>query len=452
MTAFPTAKSPGKLAENVLHFARALRKAGLPVGPADMLDAVHAVEAAGFSAKPDFYHTLRACLVRRREHIPVFDQCFRMFWRDPQFLERMMGALMPEIKAPPEDRRKEAAEKRAAEALVDGAQKPPPPPRVEEEEKIEFDTSFTFSMTEKLAQRDFEQMRAAEIRAAEAAIAQMRLPVRPLPTRRHIRSHRGRRPDWRGAMRAMMRPGGGDSLPVKARREEWPNLVVLCDISGSMTSYSRMLLHFLHSAAQREGHGWAKVHAFTIGTKLTNITRSLMARDPDQALEQAGREALDWDGGTRIGPALREFNRLWARRVLGRGATVLLITDGLDRADPEMLRAEARRLRLGCRRLIWLNPLLRWEEFEPKARGVRALLGEVDSFRAAHSLASLQELADALSSDSDSGVRGTMRDKLAALERGEAVAAKPGDAGPSQPGLRAAAYGMTRTSDLLRLK
>lgn len=449
MTSLPNATPPGKLAENVLHFARALRKAGLPVGPAHMLDAVNAVEAAGFSAKPDFYHTLRACLVRRREHIPVFDQCFRMFWRDPQFLERMMAALMPEIKAPPEDRKKEAAEKRAAEALLDGAEKPPTPPRVEEEEKIEFDTSFTFSMSEKLAERDFEQMTATEIRAAEAAIARMRLPVKPLPTRRHIRSHLGTKPDWRGAMRNAMRPGGGDKLPVKARRVEWPNLVVLCDISGSMTSYSRMLLHFLHSAAQREGHGWAKVHAFTIGTKLTNITRSLASRDPDQALEQAGREAMDWDGGTRIGPALREFNRLWARRVLGRGATVLLITDGLDRADPEMLRAEARRLRLGCRRLIWLNPLLRWEEFEPKARGVRALLSEVDSFRAAHNIASLQELAEALTRDDDSGVRAAQRIKLAALEQAETAKDATSPAPNAQPRLRAAGN-MTKTADLLR--
>lgn len=417
MTTFPNPDIPGRLADNIAHFARALRKAGVPVGPAHILAAVHAVEAAGFSRKVDFYHTLRACLVSRREHIPVFDQCFRMFWRDPQFIEKMMGALMPQIRAPRSDEKK-AAEQRAAEALLDGAESDAPMPREQEEDKIEFDASLTFSGTEKLEARDFDQMSGAEIRAAQAMIAKLRLPVKPLPTRRTVRAHRGRAPDWRGAMRASMRPGGAFTLPVRDRREEWPALVALCDISGSMSGYSRMLLHFLHSAAQRQGDGWSKVHAFTFGTRLTNITRALQRRDPDEALEAAGADALDWEGGTRIGPSLREFNRVWARRVLGRGATVLLITDGLDREEPELLREEARRLRLSCRRLIWLNPLLRWEGFAPKARGVQALLHEVDSFRATHNIASLAELGEALMHENDAGVRGRYRRMLADIEAG----------------------------------
>lgn len=419
MNTFPETLVPGKLAENVAHFARALRKAGLPVGPAHVLSAVHAVEAAGFSAKEDFYHTLRACLVSRREHIPVFDQCFRMFWRDPQFIERMMAALMPQIKAPRAENKK-AAEQRAAQALVEGSEAPPPPPREKEEDKIEFDASLTFSGTEKLEARDFDQMTADETRSAEAMIAKLRLPVRPLPTRRSVRSVRGRAPDWRGAMRASMRPGGAMTLPVKARREEWPALVALCDISGSMSGYSRMLLHFLHSAAKRQGDGWSKVHAFTFGTRLTNITRSLHLRDPDEALEAAGADAQDWEGGTRIGPSLREFNRDWGRRVLGRGANVLLITDGLDRAEPEVLAAEARRLRLSCRRLIWLNPLLRWEGFAPRAQGVQALLREVDSFRAAHNIDSLHALGEALMRDNDAGVRAQYKSMLTEIESGDA--------------------------------
>jgi len=195
--------------------------------------------------------------------------------------------------------------------------------------------------------------------------------------------------------------------------------VALCDISGSMSGYSRMLLHFLHAAMRHEGDGWSKVHAFTIGTRLTNITRALRRRDPDEALEAAGKEAHDWEGGTRIGPALREFNRNWSRRVLGRGATVLLITDGLDRDDPDLLAAEAKKLRLSARKLIWLNPLLRWDAFSPKARGVRALLGEVDSFRAAHNIDSLQQLAEALMKPDDVGAREQYRRELAALEQQE---------------------------------
>jgi len=414
--------SPAKLSDNITHFTRALRKAGIPVGPARLVDAIRAVEQAGFSSKVDFYHTLRACFVSRRDHIPVFDQCFRMFWRDPQFLERMMAALMPEIKAPP-NREKQAAEQRASEALLDGAEKPPLPPSPEvEEDKIEFDASLTFSGSEKLQSRDFEQMTTAEVRAAEAMIAGLRLPVPPLPTRRMIKAQRGSRPDWRGAMRTAMRPGAAPIMPVKQRATAWPALVALCDISGSMSGYSRMLLHFLHAAMRREGDGWSKVHAFTIGTQLTNVTRALRMRDPDEALEAAGVEALDWEGGTRIGPALAEFNRKWSRRVLGRGATVLLITDGLDRADPEVLAAEARRLRLSSRKLIWLNPLLRWDEFSPKARGVRALLGEVDSFRAAHNIDSLSELAEALMRPDDVGARAQYRRELASMETDEATA------------------------------
>ena len=412
--------APARLADNITHFSRALRKAGVPVGPARLVDAIHAVEAAGFSSKLDFYHTLRACFVSRRDHIAVFDQCFRMFWRDPQFLERMMAALMPELKAPP-NREKQTAEQRASEALLDGAEKPPLPPSPEQEEdEIQFDASLSFSGTEKLAARDFEQMTTAEMRAAKAMIAKLRLPVQPLPTRRMVRATRGQRPDWRGAMRGAMRPGAAPSLPVKQRALAWPSLVAICDISGSMSGYSRMLLHFLHAAMQREGDGWSKVHAFTIGNRLTNISRALRKRDPDEALEAAGDEAQDWEGGTRLGPALAEFNRNWSRRVLGRGATVLLITDGLDRAEPEVLQAEARRLRLSARKLIWLNPLLRWDQFSPKAQGVRALLGEVDSFRAAHNLDSLADLADALTRPEDVGVRARYRRELHALEREEA--------------------------------
>ena len=406
--------SPAKLADNIAHFARALRKAGLPLGPARLVDAVEAVGKAGFTSKTDFYHTLRACFVSRREHITVFDQCFRMFWRDPQFLEKMMGALIPEMKAPP-DREKKAAEQRASEALLDGAEKPPLPSFPEQEEtKIEFNASLSFSAMEKLASRDFEQMTTAEIRAAEAMIARLRLPTHPLPTRRMRAAPRGTRADWRRAMRSAMRPGSAHNLPVKQRVKTWPSLVALCDISGSMSQYSRMLLHFLHAAMRHEGDGWSKVHAFTIGTELTNISRSLRLKDPDIALDAAGNEAQDWEGGTRLGPALRDFNRNWGRRVLGPGATVLLITDGLDRADPDLLRAEARRLRLSARKLIWLNPLLRWEEFSPKARGIRALLGEVDSFRAAHNIDSLQDLADALMRPDDTGVRARYRRDLTA--------------------------------------
>jgi uncharacterized protein with von Willebrand factor type A (vWA) domain len=223
-----------------------------------------------------------------------------------------------------------------------------------------------------------------------------------------------------------MRNGGEiRDVSTKTRRERWPNLVVLCDISGSMSQYSRIVLHFLHAVSNHKGAGWAKVHAFTFGTRLTNITRHLRQRDVDAALAAAGAEAQDWEGGTRIGTCLRAFNRDWARRVLGQGAVVLLITDGLTRDDPDQLGAEMERLHLSSRRLIWLNPLLRWDQFAAKAKGVQAMLPHVDAVRAAHNVASLEALAEAISRPEDLG------EKARLLASMTATAAEPTPAAPS---------------------
>ncbi|MEM9148466.1 MAG: VWA domain-containing protein [Pseudomonadota bacterium] len=394
----------GRLATNILHFARALRAAGVPVGPSRVVDAVRAVEAGGFEHRADLYHTLAACFLSRREQRAVFDQCFHLFWRDPQLLEKAMGLMLPEMRAPGHDREKRAGEDRAAAALTAGAEPPEPRQQPEDGEEIEIDAAFTVSSTEALRSRDFEQMTTAEITAAKRAIAQLSLPIRPIAARRTRPDPRGRLPDWRLTLRTALRAGGDiRRLETRARRQRWPALVVLCDISGSMAGYSRMLLHFLHAAANAKGAGWSRLHAFTFGTRLTNITRHLAHRDVDEALGAAGREVLDWEGGTRIGACLEAFNRDWSRRVLGQGAVVLLITDGLDRDDPGRLAKAAERLALSCRRLIWLNPLLRWDGFEARAGGVRALLPHVDSVRTAHSVASLDQLAAALSHADDRG-------------------------------------------------
>ncbi|MBX2854420.1 MAG: VWA domain-containing protein [Rhodobacteraceae bacterium] len=403
----------GRLADNILHFARALRKAGLRVGPGRAVDAVRAVEAAGFTQKRDFYWTLHACFVSRAEDRAVFDAAFKMFWRNPQMLEKMMSVLLRQVDVPPEEKERKAAETRVQEALADQDTLPPPPPP-EEGEEIEVDATLTFSADEKLRATDFEQMTADEIRAAKRAIAKLELPVRPLASRRLAPSPRGGRADWRATLRASLR-AGGEIVPPKTRAPKlrWPNLVALCDISGSMSAYSRMLLHFLHAASNAKGAGWAKVHCFTFGTRLTNITRHLRQRDVDDALTAAGAEVQDWEGGTRIGECLHAFNRDWSRRVLGQGSVVLLITDGLDRDDPLRLAAEADRLRLSSKKLIWLNPLLRWDGFAPKAQGVRALLPRVDSFRAAHNIDSLDSLCDALVKADDSGDRARLMRMMA---------------------------------------
>jgi uncharacterized protein len=392
----------GKLAVNIAHFARALRKAGLPVGTGRVLDAIRAVAATGFTDRRDFYFTLQACFVSRPEHREVFAQVFRLFWRDPQFLERMMALLTPMVRGIAAPKEPQAAERRAVEALLDGAERPPAPRTEADAAEVAIDARLTFSADERLKAMDFAQMTAAEQSAARRAIARLELPVRPIASRRTRADPRGRVADWRGTMRAALRSGGEvQFLVTRARRTRWPNLVALCDISGSMSDYSRMLLHFLHAAANAKGAGWAQVHAFTFGTRLTNITRHLRHRDVDAALSAAGQEALDWEGGTRIGECLHAFNRDWSRRVLGQGAVVLLITDGLDRGDPRRLAAEMERLHLSARSLIWLNPLLRWDGFAPRARGIRAILPHVDAFRTCHNLASLEELAAALGQGED---------------------------------------------------
>jgi uncharacterized protein len=389
----------GKLAHNVTHFARALRKAGLPIGPGRVLDAVNAVAVAGFDRREDFYHTLQS----RPEERVVFAQVFRLFWRDPRFLDHMMSLMLPQVHGVQEDRAAAPGEKRASEALLDG-QLPPPPKTGPEGEEIQIDASATMSTEERLKTLDFEQMSSDEIAAAKRMLAKLSLPVQPLKTRRSHPSTLTARIDARRTLRNAMRTGGEiATLAHKAPATRWPNLIVLCDISGSMADYSRMVLHFTHAVASRKGQGWAKVHAFTFGTRLTNITRHLRARDVDAALKAAGAEAQDWSGGTRIGHCLHVFNRDWSRRVLGQGAVVLLITDGLDRDDAGLLAKETERLHLSCRRLIWLNPLLRWTGFAPKANGIRALLPNVDSFRAGHSIASLEALGRAISEKGDTG-------------------------------------------------
>ena len=404
-----------KLTHNITYFARALRKAGLPIGPGRVIDAIRAVEAAGFTDKRDFYWTLHACFVNRPEHRAVFSQIFRLYWRDPRYMEHMMAMMLPAIRGVQEDRPAQAAEKRAAQALLDG-QLPdvPQPEGAEEETKIEVDASMTMSSEERLKTLDFEQMSAAEMAQAKRMLARLSLPVKPIPSRRAQASLQGRRIDWRRTMRGAMRRGGElHDIALKAPKPRWPNLVVLCDISGSMSQYSRMVLHFLHAVANEKGAGWAKVHAFTFGTRLTNITRHLATRDVDQALHAAGAEAQDWEGGTRIGDCLHAFNRDWSRRVMGQGAVVLLITDGLDRGDARALEKEVERLHLSARRLIWLNPLLRWDGFAPKATGIKAMLPHVDAFRAGHSIATLEELAAAISRPDDGGEK----DRLMALLR-----------------------------------
>ena len=382
-------ETPGRLAANLMHFARTLRAAGLPVGTGAILDALRAVEAVGLSRRDDFYWTLHAVFVRRADQRPLFDEAFHVFWRNPRLLERVMSLLLPTVQTPPRGDARSLS-RRLSEALFAGAQREA---RIREEEEVELDATLTWSDREILRERDFEQMSAAELAQAKAAIAKLRFAVPPAPTRRYRPHSRGSLIDMRTTLRRSLRRGAGEVLLVRRRKLRRPApIVVLCDISGSMSRYSRVLLHFAHALARDR----TRVHSFVFGTRLTNVTRQLRDRDVDAAIERAGEAVTDWSGGTRIGQCLDRFNRDWSRRVCGQGAVVLFISDGLDRDAGEGLGPQIERLRKSCRRLIWLNPLLRYEGFEPKAAGIRALLPHVDEFRPVHNLESLQDLAAAL--------------------------------------------------------
>ncbi len=393
------AAAPGRLAENVLHFARVLRSAGMPLGSDRVHTALVALQVAGLESKRDFHAVLSACLIDRIEHRALFDQAFVLFWRDPDLASRMRALLLPKVTLkdgatppPPENRR-------LGEALF-----PHQPNRAHErpadepqQDQIQIDADLTWNDREVLRQADFDTMTADEWRAAQRLLDKMPLLFEPLPTRRSRPASRPGRPDWRATLAAMARSWGDmPALRWRAPRQRPPPLVVLADISGSMSRYSRMLLHFAHGLGRADGRGGGKVESFVFGTRLTRTTRLLKNRDPDIAVGQVVRAVADWSGGTRITTSLHEFNQRWARRVLPGQATVLLISDGLEHGDTSALAFEMERLHKSCHRLLWLNPLLRFEQFEPRAAGIKAMLPHVDRFLPAHNLQSLADLVAAL--------------------------------------------------------
>jgi len=383
--------SESRIADNVVHFARVLRAAGLPIGPDRVVDAVKAVEVAGLARRDDFYWTLAAVLIAKREHFELFDQAFKIFWRDPQLLARAMSLMLPPGAAGQAERSDMAAPNRLAETLLPLLKQSPAGQPQEEEEPR--DAAMSFSRREVLQHADFESMTQAELSEAKRMIARLRLPIPEIRTRRFRPDASGAGVDARATLRSALRSGGDIVLLRKrAPRLRHPPLVVLCDVSGSMSRYSRMFLHFLHAVTNDRD----RVHTFVFGTRLTNITRHLRHRDVDLALNGVTQAVADWSGGTRIGASLREFNLRWSRRILGQNAVVLLITDGLDRELGDDLAAQIDRLHRSSKKLIWLNPLLRFEGFEPRPAGVRAMLPHVDAFLPAHNITSLLDVATAL--------------------------------------------------------
>jgi len=385
----------GRLAENVVHFARVLRASGLRnIGSDRIALALQALPLAGLESRRDLHATLAACLLTSGDQRLLFDQAFHLFWRDPDLMGRAMAMLLPRVQGragappPPENRR-------LAGALFPPRQRETPLPPIEQE-PVELDVALAWSEREQLRRRDFETMTSDEWQAARRLVAELPLAAEALPTRRQRSATRPGRPDWHATLRQAARSGDLAHLRWRRPRTRPAPLVVLLDISGSMSRYARMLLHFVHALANRGRGVRQRIACFTLGTRLTPITTLLRERDPDAAIAAVSARVADWSGGTRLRDGLHAFHRDWARRVLPGNATVLLVTDGLEHGEPEGLAHETALLQRRCRRLVWLNPLLRFDGFEPRAAGIRAMLPHVDEFRPAHHLDSLADLAQAL--------------------------------------------------------
>lgn len=359
----------GALLPNLLLFGRVLHGLGLDVNPGRMIDLVRALEHISIAERSDFYHAARALLVHRRDDLPRFDAAFEEFWR------RHAGGLArphARVKIPPT----------VVEIELD--------PTAEESDTGRPATQRTYSNRELLGRKDFADMTDAELEAVKTMMASLVWRVRERRTRRMRRGH-GPRLDLRRTVRRNLRYGGEllDWAELEPKYKPRP-LVILADVSGSMERYARMLLLFTYGLAKALEQ---RVEAFVFSTRLTRITRQLRDRNLDRALREVGRTVPDWSGGTRIGDALHTFNYQWSRRVLNHGALTIVISDGWDRGDPNVLRSEIARLHRNTRRLIWLNPLLGAADYEPLTRGIQTAMPYIDDFLPVHNLDSLEELA-----------------------------------------------------------
>ena len=402
----PSARAPiaapppgGNLLRNMVLFSRLLRVGGLDTTPQQLGDWVSALDLVDLRSKRDTKNASRAILVRRAQDFEWFDVAFELFWqaRDPEELKRLEMGLMLQ-------RTIEQKKRTAVEAL--SADPNQGEPDQGEDADREPEQVAAWSNREALRRKDFAHLTPDELAEVKRAIDRLRFPVDPRRTRRRVPTRHGRALDLRRTLRQSLRHGG-ELLRIAHRDRKLRRrpLVVLCDISGSMEPYARLLLRFLFAVARsplaaEPGAATAppRVESFVFGTRLTRVTPQLARRDVDEALRLAAAEIADWAGGTRTGDALREFNYTWSRRVLGGGAVVLLISDGWDRGDPALLAREIERLHRSCHRLWWLNPLLGSPGYEPLTRGMQAALPHLDAFLPVHDLRSLEQLGERLAS------------------------------------------------------
>ena len=403
----PETVSAARVRANLLRFGRRLRAVGLPVGSGQVLGSVEALAAIDVGRRDDVYSATKATLVTRPEQIMAFDAEFARFWRDlidqesrpleqfvPSTDQESIGLPQPpRAQEEPREGGEGASERERTVLVVEGVDDAAD---LDDSEEFELppEDVLIFSAREALRKKDFSQLTPEELAEARRLIESMTWRLGTRQTRRRQRAVRGDLIDYRQTLRGSLKHGGTPiELRWRKRKERMRPLVLICDISGSMDRYARLLLRFVHALE----HGLEGVEVFVFGTRLTRITRELRRRDVDQAIARVVASVDDWSGGTRIGEAIKTFNYQWSRRVLRSGATVVVISDGWDRGDPQLLAQEMARLQRASRRLIWLNPLLGAPGYQPLTQGIRAALPFVDHFLPVHNLRSLEALAALLS-------------------------------------------------------
>jgi hypothetical protein len=380
----------GKLAGNIAGFGRALRRAGVRVDAARIALATEAAQLVGVERREDLGAALEAVLVAREQDRLVFRELFDAFFRDPGMAQKLLAQMLPRGEGTAEpSRRRPRVQEALAPRKAPGQGEPAKPDR-----ELRFDAAMTASDLQRLRHADFNGLSAAEYRLVERIARDIGLEVPTVPGRRTQAGTRGARPHWPGAMRQAARTGGElVHLPRRQRRAQPLPVLVLVDVSGSMERYARLLLAFLHAATQSRRGGGGRCDVFAFGTHLTDLGPAFRLADTDAMLAAASAAIDDFAGGTRLGDSLATLRTRHARRLVGRRTLVLLITDGLDTGEPEPLARELAWLRLHCRRLLWLNPLMRFSGYAPVARGAAQLHRHAHGMLAVHNIETLEQLA-----------------------------------------------------------
>jgi uncharacterized protein len=400
-----------QMVPRAVSFGRRLRRAGVNVTSGQVMDFVQSIEHIDIGDRSTFREAGRACFVTNKDELPVFDRVFESFWRSkPEYADqdpaRQNGDVQPGMDG---DESLDAAEGDEGDEVADeeGTQRTRTRTELVESEDLEgqgededgdADDVLSFSASEVLREKDFADLSDDEMEQTRRLMEQLNWQIGRRRSRRRVSARKGRYVDARRTMRRSLQTGG---VPLQISRRKTKTkprqLVVICDVSGSMDRYSRVLLQFVYAIE----HGMANVESFVFGTRLTRITRLLRNRSIDSAMERVAEQVHDWSGGTRIGQSIQVFNTTWARRVLRNGAVVLIISDGWDRGDPDLLGQEMARLQRSSYRLIWLNPLLGSPRYEPLTRGMQAAIPFIDDFMPVHNLASLEALAEHLGTIDD---------------------------------------------------